>query len=137
MARLIDTSVFIELERRGLPLGILVEGHLDESFAIASITASELLYGVERADTIVRRQRRSAFVEAVLATVTVFPFDLVVARVHAELWAELEGRGQRIGPYDLLVAASAIAHDYQVVTRNVREFERIPGLVVHLPDWET
>ena len=54
-----------------------------ESLALASITASEQLSGVERADTLERRQHRLAFVEAVLRIVPVLPFDLQVAREHA------------------------------------------------------
>jgi predicted nucleic acid-binding protein len=67
MALLIDARVFITLERRGLPLGALAAVAPDEPVALAVITASELLIGVWRADTVERRLRRQAFVEAVLS----------------------------------------------------------------------
>lgn len=70
----------------------------------------------------------------VLSSLRVFSLDVGVARVHAHLWAHLEGSGQRIGPYDMIVAATAIAHGYDVFTLNVREFERVPGLIVTRPD---
>jgi predicted nucleic acid-binding protein len=127
MARLIDTSVFIQLERRGLPLEMVVAGMIDESYALAAITAAELLYGVERADTSERLTKRTTFVEAMLSAVPVIPFDLPVARMHARIWARLDAAGRRVGPYDLLVAATALAIGYDVLTFNVSEFERVTG----------
>jgi predicted nucleic acid-binding protein len=132
---LIDTSAFIELERRNLPMRVLAADAENETFAIASITASELLFGVERAATPERRRRRSDFVEAVLDALPVLPFDVSVARVHARIWAGLEGAGRRIGPHDLLIASTALAHGCALVTFNVREFERVPGLAIHRPSW--
>ena len=135
MARLIDSSVFIELERRGLPLAVIATDALDEPNAIASITAAELLFGVERANTRERRDQRTGFVEAVLAEMPIVPLDLVVARAQARLWAELATSGSPIGPYDLVVAATALVEGYDVLTFNVREFQRVPGLVVRRPAW--
>jgi tRNA(fMet)-specific endonuclease VapC len=138
VAQLIDTSIFVALERRGLPLGALAavapEGP-DVPVALASVTASELLVGVHRADTPARRLRREAFVEAVLGAVPVLAFDLRVARTHARLWAQLTAAGSPIGAHDLLIAATAIAHEYAVLTDNPRDFERVPGLAVVRPAW--
>lgn len=135
MAQLIDANVIIGMERRGRTLADLAALIPDEPVAIASITASELLVGIHRADTPERSLRRERFVEAFLARVPAIPFDLIVARVHARLWAQLAGGGQMIGPHDLLIAATAVAHGYAVVTENVREFSRIPGLTVRQPSW--
>ena len=136
MALLIDSSVFIALERRGQPLSVLglVAGQ-DEALALAAITASELLTGAYRADTPERRTRRQAFVEAVLEVIPVFPFDIRVARTHAQIWTQLAGTGQTIGAHDLLIAATALAYGYSVLTDNVREFSRVPGLEVKQPGW--
>ena len=135
MARLIDTSVFIELERRGQPLDALSEALRGDSDALASITASELLAGIHRAVASARRRRREAFVEAVLARLPVLPFDLTVARIHARLSADLVAAGQSVGANDLLIAATALAHGYGVLTQNLRDFQRVPGLVVSQPNW--
>lgn len=132
---MIDASVFIELERSGRSLSNLTGGAPAERFAIASITATELLFGVERANTPERWRRRSEFVEAVLASIPVFPLDFVIARTQARVWAELEVTGGRIGPYDLVVAATALVQGYDVLTFNTSEFERIPGLAVRRPEW--
>lgn len=135
MAQLIDSSVIIGMERRGRTLQDLAALTPDEPIVRASITASELLVGAHRADTPERRLRREHFVEALLARVPVIPVDLVVARVHARLWADLATAGQLIGPHDLLIAACAVAHGHDLLTENVREFQRVPRLVVHQPAW--
>ena len=108
----------------------------DEPAALAAITASELLTGVYRADSTRRRLERETFVEASLERLPVLPFDLGVARVHARLWAQLATSGQLIGAHDLIIAATAIANSYSVLTDNIREFQqRVPELVVVQPDW--
>ncbi len=135
MAYLIDTSVFIALERGRQTHDALGELVGDEPIALAAITASELLLGIYRANSVERRLQREAFVERALDMVTVLPFDLREARVHAQVLAELLASGQKIGAHDLLVAATAIANGYTVLTDNVRDFHCVPGLVVRRPDW--
>lgn len=125
---IIDSSVFIALERRGLSLAALAETAPEEEGAIAAITASELLHGVHRASSPEQAIRREAYVETILSAVPVLPFDLRVARIHARLWADL--RTQPIGSHDLLIAATALCHSCAVLTANVREFLRVPGLSV-------
>ena len=93
------------------------------------ITMSELLHGVHRASG-ARRYRRLAFVEHVLDGLDPVPITEAVARVHADLWADLEGRGETLGAHDLWIAATALAHGFGVVTRNGREFARLRGLRV-------
>ena len=137
MAQLIDSSIFIALERSGRPLVAVAAAVPDEAVALASITASELLGGVHRANTPERRVRREAFVEAILDLIPVLPFDLRVARIHAQLVRQLEESGQPIGAHDAIIAATALAHNYGVLTHNLRHFQRVPGLVVRQPDWES
>jgi tRNA(fMet)-specific endonuclease VapC len=137
---ILDTTVFIELERamRGLPaeramteVARRLEAQLGESeeVAIAAITASELLHGVHRA-TEQLRGRRSAFVEGVLAAFPTLSFDLLVARVHARLWAGLASSGAEVGAHDRLVAATAMSAGWRVASANARHFNRVPGLDV-------
>jgi tRNA(fMet)-specific endonuclease VapC len=96
---------------------------------IAAITASELLHGVHRA-TEAHRGRLEAFVEAVLAAFPVLSFDLLVARVHARLWAGPASAEAEVGAHDRLVAATAMTAGWRVATANVRHFNRVPGLDV-------
>jgi tRNA(fMet)-specific endonuclease VapC len=135
---LLDTTVFIELERavRRLPPGSAMaevsrrlEEQLgpDEEVGIAAITASELLHGVHRA-TPEHRARREAFVEAVLAAFPPLPFDLLAARAHARIWAGLAAAGQAVGAHDRLVAATAISAGWRVGTANIRHLAPVVGL---------
>ena len=145
MGTLLDTTVFIELERaiRRLPAPSAIDevsGYLEdqlgatEEVGIAAITASELLHGVHRA-TSEHRARREAFVEGVLAAFPPFPFDLLAARAHARLWAGLASSGIDVGAHDRLVAATAITAGWRVGTANMKHFERIPGLDVVAITW--
>src|ERR1700691_3387713 len=124
MGTVLDTTVFIDLERamRCLPaarasieVAERLESQLGESeeVGIAAITASELLHGVHRA-TDEHRARRAAFVEGVLSAFPTLSFDLLVARVHARLWAGLASSGAEVGAHDRLVAATAMSVGWRV-----------------------
>lgn len=128
MALLIDTDLLIDLERgAGMPA---VEGLLgEEERAVSVITVSELLHGVLRA-TGATRSRRRAFVEHMLAGLEAIPISEPVARMHAEIWADLTERELAIGAHDLWIAATALAHELGVATRNASHFESVPGLRV-------
>ena len=132
MAVLIDASILIEAERGRLRLEPHVERHGEEEVFLSVITASELLHGVHRASQPDVRARRSAFVEGILERFPLLSIDLACARAHAQLWAELRQAGALIGAHDLWLAATCIAHGLTMVTANVREFARIPGLQLEL-----
>ena len=129
MGTLIDTSVLIAAERGQLDLDRLVGEDGGEPVALSAITAAELLHGVHRLRG-AGRARAERFVERLLDRIPVFDFDLPVARVHAMLSADLATRGIAIGAHDLVIAATAIEHDYEVATRDLRSFPRIDGLAV-------
>ena len=99
-------------------------------YLIAAITASELLHGIYRAKTEQQRLARTADVENILSNVIVIPFDLAVARVHAQLDASLRATGNKVGANDLAIAATAITHGHDVMTKDLRSFPRVPGLKV-------
>jgi tRNA(fMet)-specific endonuclease VapC len=133
---LLDTTVFIDLERavrRLPPASAMADASArlaeqlgpDEEVGIAAITASELLHGVHRA-TPQHRARREAFVEAVIAAFPPLPFELLAARAHARIWADLAAAGA----HDRIVAATAIAAGWRIGTANLRHFDRIAGLDV-------
>lgn len=128
MAVLIDTDMLVDLER-----GVInpeVEETLGaEERAISVITVSELLHGVLRARG-AQRTRRRAFVEHLLGGMRALEITDQIARVHADLWAQLASAGRLIGAHDLWIAATAVAHGMGVATGNADEFGRIPGLRV-------
>lgn len=130
MGALIDSSVLIAIERGQLDLGVLLASYAEEDFAISAVTASELLHGVHRARTPAQRGRQETFVEGLLAQLPVLPFDLVAARIHARLSAELAGKRLAVGAHDLIMAATALARGYEVATRDERSFPKIPGLAL-------
>jgi tRNA(fMet)-specific endonuclease VapC len=132
VAVLIDASILIEAERGRLDLESHVAQRQEEEFFLSVITASELLHGVHRAIQPEVRTKRAAFVEGILERFPLLPVDLATARAHAQVRAELMAAGQMIGPHDLWLAATCIAHGLTMVTANVREFARVPGLKVEV-----
>jgi tRNA(fMet)-specific endonuclease VapC len=128
MALLIDSDLLINLER-GVGTPAVQELLGNEERAISVITVSELLHGVLRASG-ERRTRRRAFVEHLFAGIEAIPITEPVARVHAEIWSGLSERREVIGAHDLWIAATAAAHGLGVATRNVADFQRVPGLRV-------
>ena len=133
MGVLIDSSIFIAAERGCLDLTAALNS-MDEhtSVAMSAVTASELLHGVHRASG-VRRTKRESYVEGLLCVIPVVDFTLLIARVHAGMWASLLKKGQSVGERDLLIAATAISLGYSVATTDLRSFPRIPG--VSVLDW--
>jgi len=130
VASLIDSSVLIDVERGRVVLGVLLEGRGDRGVAMAAITAAELLHGVHRLRASKRKTRAEAVVETLLSSIPVIPFDLVCARAHARLGAELARRGITVGTHDLMIGATALARGFSIVTRDQRSFARIPGLEI-------
>ena len=128
MGLILDTSVLIASEKGKFDLVALLGEFGSEEIFIASITASELLHGVERAQPAARKKARSAYVESLLGGIETIDFDLGVARTHAALWATFEKAGKMIGPYDLLIAATALTYGYAIATLNTVEFKRVPQL---------
>lgn len=126
---MIDTNVFIHFERVGRLPDLSALGRAEKAY-LSVVTVAELLMGVQRADSEARRQRRSAFVEAVIAGVGVLDFTIACARLHAEIYGNLARNGLIIGAHDLILAATARCHGLAVLTENVDEFSRVDGLRV-------
>lgn len=128
MGVIFDSSEIISLERSRDEVERLVAGREDEPYGMSVVTVAELLHGVERAASDGRRIRRQAFVEKVVSVFPVFPFDMTVARIYARIWATLARKGQVVGADDLIIAATAISLDDEVIPANRRDFEEIEGL---------
>ena len=92
---------------------------------ISVVVLGELEWGVRRSTKV--QENRSAL-QHWLAAVEVADMDHEVARKYGQLRADLDSIGRPIGPNDLWVAAHALAHDLPLVTNNLSEFERVPGL---------
>jgi tRNA(fMet)-specific endonuclease VapC len=133
VGRLIDTSIFVAYERGKFDLPGQIIARRASDVRMSVIVASELLHGVQRATDPAIKQRRSKFIERLIADFPLIPIDLETARLHAELWAGFEIAGTMIGQHDLWLAATCLRHQCSIVTGNVIEFRRVPGLVVE--DW--
>lgn len=127
---ILDTSILISAERGRFDLERFTKEKASNLlFSISAVTASELLHGVHRA-TPKFTEERKRFVRETFARTAVLPFDLNCARKHAELWADLEVKGQRIGAHDLIIAATALRHGFAIATLNEKEFSRVDGLTL-------
>ena len=136
MGLVIDTNVFIDAENGRFDLSNLSSfAHYGDAF-IAAVTVSELLTGVHLAKSADVRVRRSAFVEGILGNIPILDFDEAVARAYAEVYSHfIKPRSKKEGNvHDLQIAATAIAYGYPVLTSNVADFRKIPGLKVECPN---
>jgi tRNA(fMet)-specific endonuclease VapC len=132
MAFLLDTNVCIGILTARSPRAVERLRQLSPSEVhVASVVRAELLFGA----------RNSTRVEANLALLATFlspfasvPFDDLAADYYGRLRATLHRAGELIGPNDMLIAAAALARDLVLVTHNVKEFSRVPGL--RWVDWE-
>jgi tRNA(fMet)-specific endonuclease VapC len=103
--------------------------HQPRDFAVSAIVAHELFYGAYKGQ---RTTDNLARIEAL--RFEVLEFDREDAHHAGQLRATLAASGTPIGPYDVLIAGQAIARGLTLITHNVREFQRAPGLKVE--DWE-
>ncbi|MDH0304416.1 MULTISPECIES: tRNA(fMet)-specific endonuclease VapC [unclassified Pseudomonas] len=100
--------------------------------AMSTMTLMELIYGAEKSAA---PERNLAIVEGFAARLEVLDYDIPAAAHTAQLRAELAKAGTPIGPYDQMIAGHARARGLVLVTNNLREFQRVPGLRVE--DWLT
>jgi tRNA(fMet)-specific endonuclease VapC len=128
---LLDTNVVIALlndvDSRAAKLA---RRHKPSDIGISAIVIHELYFGAFHSK---RAQANVALVDELQFEVV--DFDKEDARQSGEIRAALAAEGMPIGPYDILIAGQAKSRDLVLVTRNSREFGRIPGLKVE--DWET
>jgi tRNA(fMet)-specific endonuclease VapC len=96
-----------------------------DDIALSSVVRAELLYGARRSQKVAANLKR---LETFFASLVSLPFDDRAAEQYGLLRAQLTAAGTPIGPNDLMIASTALAHDLLLVTRNHREFSRVPGL---------
>lgn len=98
---------------------------LADQLCASVITLAELIYGAEKS---ARVQQNLEVVEQFRGRLEVLPFMERAANHYGQLWAELDRAGQRIGIHDMMIGSHARSEGLTVVTNNVREFQRMPGL---------
>ena len=97
---------------------------------IPAVVLFELEVGLAKSTDPRKRQQQLA---DMVTAVEILPFSTVEAREAAKIRAHLEQIGEPIGPYDVLIAATAKANGGTLITHNVKEFGRVPDL--SLADW--
>jgi len=123
---LLDTTFLIDAERGPTDLDDLIED--DDDVAIAAITLAELTVGVELA-TARQRPRRQAYVDEIVASIPILPYDEPVALRHASLLVAVRKAGRPRGAHDLIIAATAAAAGRTVVSADRRAFDGLPGVI--------
>lgn len=127
---LLDTSTAIEvLCGRGPEMREHFNAHATE-LVTSTVVATELLYGARRSADPERLRRQ---VEWLLNLASPLAFDEAAASHAADVRAELAAAGSPIGSYDTLIAGHARSRGLVVVTQNLKDFERVPGL--RCTDW--
>ena len=127
---MLDTNAVSDLVRR--PDGAVARRAAvvePGTMAVSIVVAAELRYGAERRGSV----RLTSQLEAVLSALDTLPLTEPADRHYGMIRSELEQLGRPIGYNDLLIAAHARALGATLVTNNVREFRRVPGLTVE--DW--
>ena len=122
-AYLLDTCTIIAA-LKGEPRSLLnrLTSLAPNRLHLSSLVLAELLYGAEKS------QRMRSALDVVTHGFTALPFLDTDATAYGRIRAALERKGASIGPLDLLIAAQAVARDLVLVTDNLREFRRVPGL---------
>jgi tRNA(fMet)-specific endonuclease VapC len=123
---MLDTNIVSDLLRNPFGLAAQRTRAVADTVCISIIVAAELRYGLAKsASTQLRRK-----IEDILSEMPVMPFDTPADEEYGVVRAQLETAGLTIGPNDLLIGAHALALGATMVTANMREFTRIPGLKV-------
>jgi tRNA(fMet)-specific endonuclease VapC len=132
VAYLLDTNACIRVLNGTSPVLVGRMSSIDPAqITLCSVVRAELLYGARKST---RPADNLRLLESFFEPLASLPFDDTCADRYGVIRAELERAGTPIGPNDLMIAATALAHDATLVTNNVTEFSRVAGL--RLEDWE-
>ncbi|RKZ39207.1 MAG: type II toxin-antitoxin system VapC family toxin [Candidatus Parabeggiatoa sp. nov. 3] len=133
MSFLFDTNACIAYLNNHLsPIRRKLEQISSKQVFICSVVKAELFYGAMKSKNPAQTlAKQSVFLNQFVS----LPFDDKAAKIFGEIRAHLARLGTPIGPYDLQIAAIALAHNVTLVTHNTREFSRVPNLQIE--DWES
>lgn len=127
---LLDTNIVIyTMKNRPKQVKRRFQQHHGQ-MSISAVTLGELVFGAEHSQQV---ERNLADIEALMARIEVLSFDGKAAFHFGQIRAALYRTGRPIGAYDMMIAGQARAMGLILVTNNMKEFERVPGLL--LEDW--
>lgn len=122
---LLDTNIWIALAKGDADVIGRLRLTTPAEIACCSIVRAELVFGARKSQRVAENLRG---IHALLSLYRSFDFDNLAADHYGPIRLDLERAGTPIGGNDLMIAAIARAQDLVLVTRNGREFERVPGL---------
>jgi tRNA(fMet)-specific endonuclease VapC len=122
---LLDTTFLIDAERQVGDIDTLIDD--EDDVAIAAISVAELLVGVELASP-PNRESRQAYVDDIITSIPIIPYDRDVALEHARLLVAVRRAGRPRGAHDLLIAATARASQRVILTADESAFEDLPDV---------
>lgn len=125
MPYLLDTNILIALSKERPGVSERLAGIPASDVLLSSVVVAEIEYGIAKS---ARREHNRRVFDALLEGFRVVPFDHAAAREYGPIRADLERQGRVIGPYDLMIAAHALALGALLVTDNAGEFARVVGL---------
>lgn len=132
MIYLLDSNVCIRLiNNSSLAVTNRLAAQQPEDILVSTITQLELYYGAYRS---AQQERNLEILQRFFSQFTIIRLDPEAARIAGRIRAELAASGTPIGPYDVQIAAIAMANNLILVTHNTREFSRVNGLQIE--DWE-
>ncbi len=132
MTYLLDTNTcIIYLNNRSTSVKEKLESISRQDISVCSVVKAELFYGAMRSNN---PSRTLGIQQKFLNQFFSFPFDDSATLIYARIRADLAKKGTPIGPYDLQIAAIALANNLILVTHNTKEFSRVQGLQIE--DWE-
>ena len=127
MKYLLDTNICIYIiNERPKRVRERFRRHAGNEVGVSSVTVAELAFGVSKSGSV----RNRAALQAFLVPLEVAPFDLAAALIYGDVRADLERRGQPIGPLDLQIAAHALSLNAILVTNNEPEYRKVAGLTM-------
>jgi predicted nucleic acid-binding protein len=132
MPYLFDTDAISEL-LRPKPIRAYVKWLASiprEDQFVSAVTVGELYQGAYRSAA--RERHLQNIDERILPAVTVLPYDAATARVYGQVRAILEAQGKRLADADLQIAATALYHGLELVTGNLKHFQRVPDLIINM-----
>ena len=123
-----DTNICVYTIKKK-PISVIekVKSFANEEICISTITISEMEYGIQK--SIFKDSSREALIRF-LVPFEIIDFSSSDAYEYGKIRAFLEKKGQIIGPYDLQIASQALSRGLILVTNNVKEFSRVPGLKI-------
>ena len=134
MGLILDTTVLIEGERQGTSISFLYDRlqteFPSEPIAISCLSLLELAQGVERARDAEIKRLRLMFIQEVRESLRSLPVTADICFAAGRLSGALKSRGISVGIFDLMIGSTALALNYAVLTKNMRDFGRLPELSV-------